>query len=72
MVDLKPLHAESFPELRTLLKRHLEYTESPLAKRLLDRWPEAANGFVRVMPRDYARVLREQRRDRAEEVAHGA
>ena len=58
-VDLKPLHEKSFPELRTMLERHVQYTGSVVAKAMLDQWDEEAKHFVRVMPRDYARVLKE-------------
>ena len=61
-VDVKPLHEKSIPELRRMLERHLEYTRSTVAERILDRWDESLSKFVRVMPRDYARVLREMKR----------
>ncbi len=60
MVDLKPLHDDSVPELRYLLERHLRYTGSTVARNILGQWPTARDKFVRVMPRDYARVI-EQR-----------
>ena len=60
LVDLKPLHEKSIPELRGLLENHLKYTKSSVAQRILDNWEEALDYFVRVMPRDYARVLRQQ------------
>ena len=68
MVDLKPVHKESIPELHTLIERHYEYTESPIAKRILDNWQHSINTFVRVMPREYARVLHERQRSKAEEM----
>jgi len=58
MVDLKPLHEKSIPELRQALTRHLEYTGSTVAARLLENWETALSKFVRVMPRDYAKALR--------------
>ncbi len=68
MVDLKPLHAKSLPELRGMLERHAQYTGSPVARRILDDWQNAVTRFVRVMPRDYARVLRQQEQARQETV----
>lgn len=59
-VDLKPLHEKSLSELRTLLEQHVAYTESVVAKGILDNWDEEVSHFVRVMPRDYAQVLKEQ------------
>jgi glutamate synthase domain-containing protein 3 len=58
-VDLKPMNKRSIADLRYMLERHVEYTGSTVAKRILDDWEESIAKFVRVMPRDYARVLRE-------------
>jgi glutamate synthase (NADPH) large chain len=58
-VDIKPLHEKSVPELRYLLERHRQYTASNVAARILDNWDTEIAHFVRIMPRDYARVLRE-------------
>jgi len=57
-VDLKPLHEKSLPELRRMLERHLEYTGSPVARHILENWDAELKKFVRVMPRDYAAVLK--------------
>ncbi|MBW7863449.1 MAG: glutamate synthase large subunit [Candidatus Hydrogenedentes bacterium] len=60
MVDLKPLHEKSLPELRRMLERHLQYTGSGVAEELLENWDHEIRRFVRVMPREYARVLSER------------
>ncbi len=72
MVDLKPLHERSVPELRYLLERHAEYTGSTVARNLLKEWERSLKRFVRVIPKDYARVLREagQRDQAREEMTH--
>ena len=44
-------------ELREMLQQHLERTESPVAKAVLDHWDESLPKFVKVMPTDYKRVL---------------
>jgi glutamate synthase domain-containing protein 2/glutamate synthase domain-containing protein 1/glutamate synthase domain-containing protein 3 len=59
MVDVKPLHRESLPELRRMLRKHVKYTGSTVAKDILDHWEDSSARFKRVMPRDYARVIRE-------------
>jgi glutamate synthase (NADPH/NADH) large chain len=43
--------------LRGLLEAHREWTESPVADRLLTAWAESRNRFTLVLPRDYQRVL---------------
>ena len=60
MVDLKPMHPAGVPELRSMIEKHVQYTGSEVAQRILDKWQMALRKFVRVMPRDYARVLTKQ------------
>jgi glutamate synthase (NADPH/NADH) large chain len=57
--------------LRILVERHKLYTGSKRAAELLDDWDNALKRFVKVMPRDYARALRqiEAERDEAAAVA---
>jgi glutamate synthase domain-containing protein 3 len=57
-VDLEPLDGPNDVELvMELLKRHVKHTGSTLAARLLTDWSATATRFVKVMPRDYKRVL---------------
>lgn len=60
MVDLKPVHRNGIPELRMMLDKHVEYTGSLVAQQILEKWQEALHKFVRVMPRDYATVLKKK------------
>ena len=58
MVELQGLaDPEEIQEVKTLIARHAEYTGSERAQRILAHWPEYLPRFVRVMPRDYQRVL---------------
>jgi glutamate synthase domain-containing protein 3 len=43
--------------VRDLLRRHVRYTGSTLAQKQLDRWKSVQSKFVKVMPKDYKRVL---------------
>ncbi|MDX9972275.1 MAG: glutamate synthase large subunit [FCB group bacterium] len=73
--DIKPLHEKSIPELRQMLEEHYRYTGSTVARRILDNWESELKKFVRVMPRDYARVLKEQELESTkseQEVQHAA
>jgi glutamate synthase domain-containing protein 3 len=57
-VDLEPLDRDDDVQLvMELLKRHVRHTGSTLAARLLTDWSATAKLFVKVMPRDYKRVL---------------
>ena len=40
-----------------MIVRHAEYTGSKKAQRILDDWEKNVTKFVRVMPRDYQRML---------------
>ena len=58
MVDLEPLvDVEDVELVKDLLSRHIRYTQSPVAARLLVSWEATQQQFVKVMPRDYKRVL---------------
>ena len=43
--------------MRDVVARHLAFTGSAVAERLLADWDAAVPKFVRVMPLDYKRVL---------------
>ena len=62
-VDLDPVDAdEDIAELRELIELHKQYTGSSVAERILDAWPRVLDQFIKVMPTDYKRVLRERTR----------
>jgi len=65
MVDLEPLDDEDVARVRALVTRHVEETESAVGQRLLENFDPSA--FMKVMPRDYKRVLTL----RAEALARG-
>ncbi|MDQ6958820.1 MAG: glutamate synthase large subunit [Mariprofundaceae bacterium] len=45
--------------LRTLIERHMHYTNSTVARNILDNWQAILPMFVKVMPVDYYRALQE-------------
>ena len=57
-LELGPLGSADAEMLRDLLAQHLEQTGSALAADFLARFDEEVANFVRVVPRDYAAVLR--------------
>ena len=68
LVDLEPLVAEEDePEVKNLIDRHLQYTGSAVAQRILADWQTAKARFVKVMPRDYKRVLDDRKAARRAE-----
>jgi len=63
MVDLEKLEdAAEIEEVRQMIKRHADYTKSQRAFNILDQWEQYVPKFVKVMPRDYQRMLREIKR----------
>ena len=58
MVELEKLEKqEEIAEVRAMIARHAEYTQSKRAKQILDLWEEMVPKFVKVLPKDYKRVL---------------
>lgn len=49
-------------ELRSLISRHVLYTDSAAGRRVLDHWNELLPKFVRVIPKDYKRMLEQIRK----------
>ncbi len=56
-VELERLDETDLQEVEELLKRHAIYTHSVRAWQLLALWQETARQFVKVMPKDYRRML---------------
>lgn len=44
-------------ELRSLIEKHVAATDSAVGQRILADWSGHSDSFVKVMPRDYRRVL---------------
>jgi glutamate synthase (NADPH/NADH) large chain len=68
MVELSAVYEhEDQWVIRSLLEKHIRYTGSVLAQRILDSWHTFIPRFIKVMPIDYKRVqeaqLQEQPRD---------
>ena len=62
MVELEELDtAEEIEEVRSLVRRHADYTGSTVAQHVLSNWERAVKEFVKVMPTDYKRVLEAQK-----------
>jgi glutamate synthase (ferredoxin) len=66
LVDLEPLDEDDLEFVRMMLRRHVRYTNSGRAVRLLANWIDEHAGFIKVIPRDYKRVLEAEARARSE------
>ncbi len=65
-------HNEDIAELREMIELHKQYTNSDVAQRILDQWPEILTKFTKVMPIDYKRVLTERKKhnEEIEKILH--
>ncbi len=57
LVDLSALSDEQSDDVRRLVTRHAEETDSAVAHRLLEDWDSARSRLTAVVPRDYRRVV---------------
>ncbi len=58
MVGLETLSdPEEIADLRQLIQQHIDYTGSPKATQVIANWEAMVPQFVKVMPKDYKRVL---------------
>jgi glutamate synthase (ferredoxin) len=58
MVGLEPLEdAEEIADLRQLIQQHVDATQSQKGSKVLTYWEEMLPKFIKVMPKDYKRVL---------------
>jgi glutamate synthase (NADPH/NADH) large chain len=57
--DLEELQHEDLTFVRQLVNEHLERTSSKVAQKIIESWEREKQFFVKVMPRDYKRVLEE-------------
>lgn len=57
MVAFETLEEDDCTKLKRLIKNHSMFTNSPLAKRILEDWENQHNHFIKVMPTDYKKAL---------------
>lgn len=62
MVGLEKVEGDEIESLHALIKRHADYTRSQKAFKVLALWEEMVPKFVKVMPKDYKRVLQALRK----------
>ncbi|MEI7504760.1 MAG: glutamate synthase-related protein, partial [Paludibacter sp.] len=62
LVELGPVEDKAdIMELQEMIDRHLLYTQSPLAGKVLTNWDEYLPKFVKVIPLEYKKVLNEMK-----------
>jgi glutamate synthase (NADPH) large chain len=68
MVDLETLDQEDLAALKGLIENHFKYTNSGVAKSILDNWAKTSLDFIKVMPTDYKAVLLSRKQQNKEVV----
>jgi glutamate synthase (ferredoxin) len=69
MVELDPLDEEDVKLVGDMLRKHQEYTQSPVAAALLKGWAKNSKQFVKIFPIDYKKALQAQKAAAAQPVA---
>ena len=57
MVELEELKQTDEEHPRSLLSNHAHYTQSPVAKKILNEFHKEKKRFIKVMPLEYKRIL---------------
>jgi glutamate synthase domain-containing protein 3 len=68
MVEVEKLSTEDVRTIYNLVNKHHKYTQSEVAYRILDNFSRLIYKFVKVMPREYKRVLEMKEREEIPEL----
>jgi glutamate synthase domain-containing protein 2/glutamate synthase domain-containing protein 3 len=68
LVDLERLTEADDEEVKALISEHAQRTGSLVARNILASWKRRREQFIKVMPRDYKRVIAERAEREAEEA----
>ena len=66
-IRLAHLAKENKKELKELIENHYRYTESDVAKEILENWEENAGKFIKVMPAEYKKALQKMEEEKMEQ-----
>ncbi|MBU2257784.1 MAG: glutamate synthase large subunit [Candidatus Omnitrophica bacterium] len=61
MVGLEKLNPDDIETVKKLILNHYKYTQSLLAKRIMDNFSSEIRDFVKVIPFEYKRILEEKK-----------
>jgi glutamate synthase (ferredoxin) len=61
MVIFDEMDQKDKATIKKLLENHQKYTKSTVAQEILDAWKSSVKHFVKVMPKDYKRILLEKK-----------
>jgi hypothetical protein len=72
LVELEQMEGDDFESVRALVEEHARRTDSPVAAEVLEQWEALTGSWVKVMPMDYKRALREEAERQAVEAGEPA
>ncbi|HVY74081.1 MAG TPA: glutamate synthase large subunit [Puia sp.] len=61
MVDLDPLDDEDAATMKDMISKHYAFTNSQVARFVLDDFENQLRNFIKVFPKDYKKVLQEKK-----------
>lgn len=69
MVEIESVTDEDSQTIHNLLLNHYRYTQSPVAKNILDNFGHQIKSFIKVMPLEYKRILENRKLEEKMELA---
>ncbi|MCJ7757320.1 MAG: hypothetical protein MUP24_04170, partial [Gillisia sp.] len=64
LIKLEEPSIEDQEEFKELIEKHYQFTESKLAKKILDNWKENSGKFIKVMPIEYKKALQKLKEEK--------
>jgi glutamate synthase (NADPH/NADH) large chain len=68
MVDLDAVTEEDYSELKEMIYNHLKYTNSTVARFVLDDFENQLKNFIKVFPKDYKKALADAKHKQVQRV----
>ncbi|HKL36899.1 MAG TPA: glutamate synthase-related protein, partial [Salegentibacter sp.] len=64
MIGLEDPSEENKEELKELISNHYQYTESDVAREILENWKESSGKFIKVMPTEFKKALKKMEEEK--------
>ena len=68
MVELESLKNDDIKTLKKVVQNHLKYTNSSVAKNILNSWAKEIKNFIKVMPSDYKKALEMIKKQKSDKI----
>ncbi|MDX1761353.1 MAG: glutamate synthase subunit alpha, partial [Christiangramia sp.] len=64
MIEFEEASEDNLKELEELIVNHYQYTESDVAREILNTWKESSTKFIKVMPTEYKKALQKLEKEK--------